>query len=370
MSKIDDLIAQHCPKGVASRPIKELCVRHSGLPLTAGQMRELASSKGDVRIFAGGQTIADVLAEDIENDFIEGPGLIVKSRGIIDFEYWSGRFSHKNELWSYKPNSEELNLKFLYYFLKTRVVEVQQIAKANSVKMPQIKVGDIDSMRVPVPPLEIQNEIVKILDKFTVLEAELEAELEARNKQYEFYRKSTLVFDVDKVPYCNLSELYEFKYGMGNKIPTSGGNFPVYGSNGIVGSHDEFNSEDAPVIGHIGAYAGIVNWAKGKHFVTYNGVICKIKNGHNPRFGYHLLKNLNLRELANAGSQPFVSYDKLNSVQIQIPDFETQERLSTLMDNFELLTNDIAGLLPKEIHARRKQYEFYRNRLLTFKELG
>lgn len=70
-----------------------------------------------------------------------------------------------------------------------------------------------------------------------------------------------------------LGKVYKFQYGKGNTIPTTGGKYPVYGSNGIVGTHSEFNSEDSPVIGHIGAYAGIVNWGKGKHFVTYNGII-------------------------------------------------------------------------------------------------
>ena len=145
--------------------------------------------------------------------------------------------------------------------------------------------------------------------------------------------------------------------------------FPVYGSNGIVGTHSEFNSENAPVIGHIGAYAGIVNWADGKHFVTYNGVICRIKKGHDPRFGYHLLRNLNLRELANAGSQPFVSYDKLRNVKVQIPGIEKQIQIATLLDDFDSLVTDVARGLPAEIEARGQQYEFYRNKLLTFNEM-
>jgi type I restriction enzyme S subunit len=123
------------------------------------------------------------------------------------------------------------------------------------------------------------------------------------------------------------------------------------------------------VIGHIGAYAGIVNWAPGKHFVTYNGVICNLKPGHNPRFGYHLLKTLNLRELANAGSQPFVSYDKLRKVQVQIPSIKVQSDVAKLLDNFEQLVNDVSVGLPGEIKARRLQYNYYRNKLLTFKEL-
>jgi len=124
----------------------------------------------------------------------------VKSRGIIDFEFWPDRYSHKNELWSYKPKDDGIDLKFLYYFFKTKVIEVQLIAKANSVKMPQIKVGDIDRMLVPVPPVEVQIEIVRILDTFTELEAKLEAELTIRRKQYEHYRTRLLTFKKLELP--------------------------------------------------------------------------------------------------------------------------------------------------------------------------
>ena len=166
-----------------------------------------------------------------------------------------------------------------------------------------------------------------------------------------------------------MGDIYDFQYGEGNTIPTTGGEFPVYGSNGIVGSHDKYNSEDAPVIGHIGAYAGIVNWAQGKHFITYNGVICKIKPDTNPRFGYHLLVLQDFRSKANAGSQPFVSYDMLKKTKIKIPNISMQNKIADTLDKFDLLLNDISIGLPAELSARRSQYEYYRGKLLTFKEI-
>jgi len=293
----------------------------------------------------------------------------VKSRGYIGFEYYDKPFSHKNELWSYTIQDVNVNQKFVYYFLLTQVEKFQRKAKSCSVKLPQLSVSDTDKFKIPIPPLAIQQEIVKILDTFTTLEAELEAELEARKKQYEYYRNQVLTFDETEVAMSELGDVYEFQYGEGNTIPTSGGVYPVYGSNGIVGSHSKYNSEDAPVIGHIGAYAGIVNWASGKHFVTYNGVICRIKKGINPRFGYHLLKKQNLRELAKDGSQPFVSYDKLKSVKVQVPNNDKQIEIAILLDKFDALVNDISVGLPAELNARHKQYEYYRDKLLTFSPL-
>lgn len=264
---------------------------------------------------------------------------------------------------------DQVNPYFLSYLFYSSSIRNQINENSQGMTRYGLTKPKWENLRFPIPPLKIQNEIVNILDKFTELEAKLEAELQARKKQYDYYSKEILIFDNNVVPFENLSNLYDFQYGMGNTIPKIGGTYPIYGSNGIVGTHNEFNSENAPVIGHIGAYAGIVNWAAGKHFVTYNGVICKIRAGHDSRFGYHLLRSLNLRELANAGSQPFVSYEMLRNVQVQIPKKEVQKRIADLLDDFECFTSDISSGLPAEIKARRQQYEYYREKLLTFKEL-
>lgn len=150
-----------------------------------------------------------------------------------------------------------------------------------------------------------------------------------------------------------IEAVYTFQYGKGNNIPEDKGIYPCYGSNGIVGHHVVYNSEDAPVIGHIGAYAGIVNWAAGKHYVTYNGVICKIKEGFNPIYGYYLLKSQNyINKARRGGAQPFVSYDMLYEPEFIVPPLSLQdefaERISILEKEKEDIENsliDIKNLL-------------------------
>ena len=130
-----------------------------------------------------------------------------------------------------------------------------------------------------------------------------------------------------------------------------------------------FNSIDAPVIGHIGS-AGIVNWGKGKHFVTYNGTICKVRPEKMiSRYAYHLLCSLHLERFVK-GSQPFLSYSDFAKETVSVPPLNIQQRVVSILDRFDTLCNDLTKGLPAEIEARQKQYEYYRDKLLTFKELG
>jgi type I restriction enzyme S subunit len=131
----------------------------------------------------------------------------------------------------------------------------------------------------------------------------------------------------------------------------------------MVGWHNKFNSEDSPVIGHIGAYAGIVNWASGKHFVTYNGVICKHKNDNvNKRYAYHLLLMQNFGEKAKGGSQPFVSYDALKKPLVPVPPLEVQCEIIHILDDFTLLSAELSA----ELKARQQQYDYYEKLLFDF----
>lgn len=348
--------------------------RTKGTKITAGQMKALHKDNAPLKIFAGGETVAFVDFKDIpEKDINREPSIIVKSRGIIEFEYYDKPFSHKNEMWSYHSNNDAISIKYIYYFLKINEGYFQKIG--GKMQMPQIATPDTDKFEVPIPcpdnpekSLAIQSEIVRILDKFTALTAELTAELNMRKKQYNYYRDQLLNLEGrENTREMRIGDIYDFQYGTGNTIPKSGGQYPVYGSNGIVGSHDKYNSEDSPVIGHIGAYAGIVNWGQGKHFVTYNGVICRHKSKEVlQKYAYYLLLLQDFGSKSNSASQPFVSYNILNAPIVLVPPLQEQARIVAILDKFDTLTNSITEGLPREIELRQKQYEYYRDLLLSF----
>lgn len=158
---------------------------------------------------------------------------------------------------------------------------------------------------------------------------------------------------------AQLSELYDFQYGTGNTIENICGEYPIYGSNGIVGFTNKFNSEDAPVIGHIGAYAGIVNWANGKHYVTYNGVICKIKPNINPRFGYYALLNSKLQSRLRGSTQPFVSYDLLNEVKTYLPNRAVQDKIAKVLSDLDAKI-ELNNKINRELEAMAKTlYDYW-----------
>ncbi len=116
-----------------------------------------------------------------------------------------------------------------------------------------------------------------------------------------------------------IADIYTLQYGKGNNNPDNGGKYPVYGSNGVIGGFGEYNNEDAPVIGHIGINCGSLVFAYGKHFVTYNGVMCNIKNPMRKFYGYATLQSKDLKSQTRGSSQPFVSYDMLYELPIVIP---------------------------------------------------
>ena len=136
---------------------------------------------------------------------------------------------------------------------------------------------------------------------------------------------------------ARLSQIYDFQYGRGNTNPDNGGIYPIYGSNGIIGGYHLYNSEDSPIIGHIGANCGAVVFGKGKHYVTYNGVICTIKEGNDSKFGYYTLLASNLRRLGYGSAQPFISYSLLNRVGIYLPNIDTQGKLGRILDAYDQL---------------------------------
>lgn len=364
-------------------------------------MKELNKEDGSIRIFAAGNTKADVDINDIDSkSVITTPSVIVKSRGNIGFEYYDKPFSHKTEMWSYTSIDENhLHIKFLYYYLSSLTTKFQTKARANSVKLPQLSIGDTDKFEIPLPPIEVQTEIVRILDKFTSLEAELEAELDCRKRQYEYYRDKLLSFDNvggQEVEWKKMGEVGTFIRGkrfvrtdiVEEGVPCIhyGDIYTYYGLTATKAKtylkpekaeKMKFASKNDVVIvgaGENNMDIGVgVAWLSDEKVAIHDA--CYIfKSKMNPRFVSHYLRgsnyHLQIKKYVCEGKICSISSKSIGRSLIPVPSLQEQERIATILDRFESLTTSLQSGLPAEIAARRQQYEYYRDKLLTFKRKG
>lgn len=362
-------------------PLKEVLVRTKGTKITAGQMKVLHKDGAPLKIFAGGKTVAFVDFNDIpEKDVNREPSIIVKSRGVIEFEYYEKPFSHKSEMWSYYSDNDAIHIKFIYHFLKLHERHFQGIG--SRMQMPQIATPDTDKFLVPIPcpdnpkkSLAIQAEIVRILDAFTAMTAELTAELNMRKKQYNYYRDQLLSFEDGEVEWKTLGELAE-NLDSKRKPITSGlreaGDIPYYGASGIVDYVKDYIFDgDYLLVSEDGANllarnTPIAFSISGKTWVNNHAHVLKFETYAERKYVEYYLNSIDLTPYISGAAQPKLNKKNLGSIKIPNPAPKEKERIVAILDKFDSLTCSIKEGLPREIELRQKQYEYYRDLLLSF----
>lgn len=308
--------------------------------------------------------------------------------GFVNFI--AEKFYLNDKCFSVIPYQSKIVVKFLFYILKS--IETSLINLQSEGGVPTINIVKVGNIEIPIPPLPIQQEIVRILDTFTDLQNELstnlQTELEARKKQYAYYRDCLLNFEgVKGVEWKKLGEVCNIYDGVHQtpKYQESGIPFiSVENINNIYGSKKYISQEafDAfkikPQIGDL--------------FLTRIGVIgvCGIFNRQEDIAYYVSLALLRpdkekiitayLKYIieSNIGKKELRKYTLINAVpikinksdiakiEIPIPPLSEQRCIVSILDQFETLVNDLSIGLPAELEARRKQYEYYRDKLLTF----
>lgn len=284
----------------------------------------------------------------------------------------------------FKP-SKEIVGKFFVYFTQTEIFDKAKRKFVKGTKVIDVSATDMAKIKIPIPPLETQQKIVKILDKFTELEATLEATLEAelalRKRQYRYYRDFLLDFDnqiggggiadgyqcrLKDVVWKTLGEVVNIKNGKDWKNLSSG-DIPVYGSGGVMGYVDTFAYDKPSVL--IPRKGSITNifyvdfpfWNVDTIYYTEIDT-SKLK----PKFFYYFMRTIDLMALDTGSGRPSLTQTILNKIKIPIPPLPEQEKIVAILDKFDILTHFISEGLPYEIALRRKQYEYYRGQLLSF----
>ena len=259
---------------------------------------------------------------------------------------------------------------FLFYLLSADAFFAYDMQHAKGAKMPRGDKEAIMRYRIPVPPQEVQREIVQILDQFTQLQAELEAELKVRRLQYAHYRTALLKYKSGEAwRRTTLGALTRSIAAGRNKRRLETGAVPVFGSTGRLGYTDRaVYTGDALLVARVGANAGRVNAVSGDYDVTDNTLVLSLCDGYDTRFAFHQLTHADINQYAVGGGQPLITAGMLKALEMNVPPVREQRRVAALLDKFDALENDLSIGLPAELAARRKQYEYYRDKLLTFEE--
>ncbi len=266
-------------------------------------------------------------------------------------------------------NNECIILKYLYYYL----VNINLNRFAQGAGQPLITGGQLKEIQIPIPcpenpekSLEIQAEIVRILDTFTELTTELKAELTARKKQYNYYRDQLLSFEEGEVEWKTLGEVANIKNGKDWKSLGTG-DIPVYGSGGVMQYVDTFAYDKPTVL--IPRKGSITNifyvdspfWNVDTIYYTEIDTDQII-----PKFFYYFMKTIDMMQLDTGSGRPSLTQPILNQIKVPLPTLTEQAHTVTILDKFDALTNSISEGLPREIELRQKQYEYYRDLLLSF----
>ena len=287
-----------------------------------------------------------------------------------------------SDAFSIKANEEVLLPRYVFHFLLNKQSSIFNLKRGAGV--PHVYAKDLAKITISIPPLRVQARIVEILDKFTQLEAELEkeleAELEARKKQYAYYRDQLLNFSQCpplnvNIEWKTLGEVCENLDSQRRPITSSKrkkGIYPYYGASGIVDFVESYIYEgDYLLVSEDGANllarnTPIAFSISGKNWVNNHAHVLKFDTYEGRKFVEYYLNHIDLEPYISGAAQPKLNQNNLNSIPIPLPPLSEQRRIVDILDRFDTLTNSISEGLPKEIALRRKQYEYYRDALLSF----
>lgn len=421
MNKIDELIQELCTNGVACKTLGDICLKTENIKWKENkdiclQYIDLSSVNIENSLITGTQTITSINAPSRAQQIVKMDDVIFgTTRPTLNRLALITR-ALNNQVCStgfcvLRANPEILLPGFLLHILGTTIFHNYVEINQEGASYPSISDRLVRQFQIPIPPIPVQEEIVRILDAFTMLEAELEAELEARKQQYDFYRNKLLTpIEIDGKWYMNGIEvelkalvdlIISLKTGLNPRKnfilnPPDAKNFyiTVRELNGFdIVLCDKTDKVDDNALALISNRSKL---SKGDVLFSGTGTIGKtalvsedpedwnikegvyaIKPDKNMIMSKFLIFSLNssnvMKQIINkvVGS-PVCSIPmaELKRVHILVPTIVEQERIVSILNRFDALVNDISIGLPAEITARRKQYEYYRNKLLTFKNIA
>ena len=394
MSKLDKLLRELCPDGVEYKRFDEVCTLNARIGWQRLTKAEYMS-KGDYLLITGTDftetheidysTCVYVTEErykqDLKIQLKNGDILITKDGTLGKVAQVKGLAmpaTLNGGVFVVRCKDSSLENRFiLHYLLSNHFQSVVEQQKTGST-ISHLTQTLFSRLMIPIPPLEIQREIVRILDNFTNLTAELTKELTDRKVQYAYYRNKFLYFDESSASLKSIGDICNIVVGgeppadcIKGESKDSSHMFPVWGNGkeayGYSGTYKI--DRDAVVISSIGANTGAVYYRKAFFTpIIRLKVVMPKDNQLSSRFLFHVLSATAIK--SKSSSVPNMNANEIKAIKIPVPPLDVQNRIVNVLDNFEKICSDLNIGLPAEIEARQKQYEYYRDKLLTFAETG
>lgn len=399
MSRLDELIQQYCPDGVEYVRFVDYANVLYGCPFDAAQFTNDSSYIPLIRIrdVLSGKAGTYYKGEYPHDYIIKKGDILVGMDGNFNLGIWDdidGLLCQRVCKLYTKDETRLLN-GFIRHYMKPVFRQIEESTPGGSVK--HLSAKAINSIHIPLPPLPVQEEIVRVLDAFTELQAELQAELQKRKQQYNYYRDNLLSFKGrTDVEWKKLGEIASIKTGrrfVRTDIRESGvpcfhyGDIYTYYGLTATQTKGYLDKElakklrfaqpnDVVVVcaGENDMDIGVgVAWLGDKPAVVHDAC-CILHHNQSPRYISHFLRthnyHLQMKKYVKNGKISSLPASGLAEALIPLPSFEEQERIAAILDRFDTLTTDLTQGLPAEIEKRRQQYEYYRDKLLTFKRKG
>ena len=363
--RVDNLIQKLCNNNIKTVTLQQICNKITTGKLDANAMEE----GGQYPFFTCSRKTYKINSYRFDCE-----ALIIAGNGEVgETKYYKGKFDAYQRTYVLYEFNEEVDVQYLFHYLRGYLKPyVFALSKKGSI--PYITLGILKNFPIPLPPLPIQQEIVRILDTFTNLTAELTAELTARRKQYEYYRDELLTFGED-VDYKTLPEI-SINCDRQRKPVTKGkrnsGSYPYYGASGIVDYVSDYIFEgDYLLISEDGANllarsTPIAFSISGKNWVNNHAHVLKFETDVMRKYVEIYLNSIGLERYISGGAQPKLNQDNLNKIPIPVPENHRIQTIVDILTKFDKLCNDLGAGIPAEVSARQKQYEYYRGKLLRF----
>ena len=391
MSKLQDLIQKLCPDGVEYKKLGDVCELSRGKVYSKTYIVENA---GEYPVYSS-QTANNGELGRISTFDYDGEYLTWTTDGAYagTIFHRKGKFSITNVCGLISIKITDLSIRFLYYWLSIKAKEHVYSGMGN----PTLMSNQMIPIEVPIPALKVQEEIVKILDRFAEYAAELQAELQARQEQYEYYRNKLLSFsDINRehtdVTWMKMSEIGSFIRGkrfvrtdiVNDGVPCIhyGDMYTYYGlyatqskgwlRNELASKMRYAQKNDVVIVaaGENKEDIGIgLAWLGDEPAAVHDACFIFRSNLYPQYVSHYLRSNYYHRQIVkyvSEGKICSISAKGLGNAIIPIPTYEEQVRIATLLNNFEALVSDLSQGLPAEITAVQEQYEYYRNKLLSF----